>query len=144
MGGCFAWLAGWLEGCGRGCRRWSDARPPPPACLPACLPACALRLCFRPSPCATHPPAPPHASPPQALSKNAWDSPLAHTHFKAEGDVEFKAVLFVPTYAPPGECGAPAGRGLKPASGLRRTRLFCRRLHQALRHTAPRPLAISF
>lgn len=40
----------------------------------------------------------------QALSKNEWDTPLAHTHFKAEGDVEFKAVLFVPGYAPPGGC----------------------------------------
>lgn len=39
----------------------------------------------------------------QALSKNEWDTPLAHTHFKAEGDVEFKAVLFMPGYAPPGE-----------------------------------------
>ncbi|KAI7840066.1 hypothetical protein COHA_006196 [Chlorella ohadii] len=37
----------------------------------------------------------------KALSKNEWDTPLAHTHFKAEGDVEFKAVLFVPGYAPP-------------------------------------------
>ena len=28
-------------------------------------------------------------------------APLAHTHFVAEGDVEFKAVLFVPSTAPP-------------------------------------------
>ena len=27
--------------------------------------------------------------------------PLAHTHFKAEGDVEFRAVLYVPSKSPP-------------------------------------------
>jgi HSP90 family molecular chaperone len=32
-----------------------------------------------------------------------WDTPLAHTHFKAEGDVEFKAVMFLPSQAAPGE-----------------------------------------
>ncbi|KAL4859660.1 Endoplasmin [Chlorella vulgaris] len=37
----------------------------------------------------------------KALSKNEWDTPLAHSHFKAEGDVEFKAVMFVPGQATP-------------------------------------------
>lgn len=36
----------------------------------------------------------------KALSKRDWEAPLAHTHFKAEGDVEFKAVMFVPPTAP--------------------------------------------
>ncbi|PSC75445.1 endoplasmin-like protein [Micractinium conductrix] len=36
----------------------------------------------------------------KALSKREWEEPLAHTHFKAEGDVEFKAVMFVPPTAP--------------------------------------------
>lgn len=29
------------------------------------------------------------------------DSPQSHSHFKAEGDVEFRAVLFIPGTAPP-------------------------------------------
>ncbi len=37
----------------------------------------------------------------KALSKD-FEGPLAHTHFKAEGDVEFKAILFVPKRAEPG------------------------------------------
>lgn len=36
----------------------------------------------------------------KALSKNPYDSALAHTHFKAEGDVDFKSVLYLPTYPP--------------------------------------------
>ncbi|KAL4437152.1 hypothetical protein ABPG75_004291 [Micractinium tetrahymenae] len=36
----------------------------------------------------------------KALSKRDWEAPLALTHFKAEGDVEFKAVMFVPPTAP--------------------------------------------
>eukprot|EP00887_Chlorella_sp_A99_P005289 scaffold1.g5289.t1 len=36
----------------------------------------------------------------KALSKKVWEEPLAHSHFKAEGDVEFKAVLFLPPTAP--------------------------------------------
>jgi heat shock protein beta len=35
----------------------------------------------------------------KAVSKN-FDEPLTFSHFKAEGDVEFKAVLFIPTTAP--------------------------------------------
>merc|ERR1711966_75447 len=31
----------------------------------------------------------------QALAKNS-EEPLAHSHFKAEGDVEFKAILYIP------------------------------------------------
>lgn len=30
----------------------------------------------------------------------ATDKPLAYSHFKAEGDVEFKSILFVPGQAP--------------------------------------------
>lgn len=30
----------------------------------------------------------------------ATDTPLAHSHFKAEGDVEFKSILFLPGAAP--------------------------------------------
>ncbi len=37
----------------------------------------------------------------KALSKD-FEAPLAYTHFKAEGDVEFKAILFVPARAEPG------------------------------------------
>eukprot|EP00899_Mesostigma_viride_P016157 jgi/Mesvir1/24542/Mv21880-RA.1 len=35
----------------------------------------------------------------KAISKD-YDEPLTYTHFNAEGDVEFKAVLFVPARAP--------------------------------------------
>ena len=37
----------------------------------------------------------------KALSKD-YAAPLAHTHFRAEGDVEFKAILFIPGRAEPG------------------------------------------
>jgi heat shock protein 90kDa beta len=30
-----------------------------------------------------------------------FDAPQSHSHFKAEGDVEFRAVLFIPGTAPP-------------------------------------------
>lgn len=33
--------------------------------------------------------------------QNSQDVPLAHSHFKAEGDVEFKAILYVPGKSPP-------------------------------------------
>ena len=36
----------------------------------------------------------------KALSKDKSD-PLTYSHFKAEGDVEFKAILFIPESAPP-------------------------------------------
>jgi heat shock protein beta len=35
----------------------------------------------------------------KAISKE-FEDPLAHTHFKAEGDVDFKSILFVPGRAP--------------------------------------------
>ena len=35
----------------------------------------------------------------KALSKSE-DAPLSYTHFKAEGDVEFKSILFIPEKAP--------------------------------------------
>lgn len=37
----------------------------------------------------------------KALSKRDWETPLARSHFKAEGDVDFKAVLYLPPTAPP-------------------------------------------
>lgn len=33
----------------------------------------------------------------KVLSKNPYDTPMAHSHFSAEGDVDFKAVLYLPT-----------------------------------------------
>ncbi|KAI8104262.1 hypothetical protein M9434_002822 [Picochlorum sp. BPE23] len=33
----------------------------------------------------------------KVLSKNPYDSPLAHSHFSAEGDVDFKSVLYLPS-----------------------------------------------
>ena len=36
-----------------------------------------------------------------AATQNSYDKPAAHAHFKAEGDVEFKAILFIPGRAPP-------------------------------------------
>lgn len=36
----------------------------------------------------------------QALTKAEKEEPLAHSHFRAEGDVDFKAVLYVPPNAP--------------------------------------------
>ena len=35
----------------------------------------------------------------QALAKNT-EEPLAYSHFKAEGDVEFKAILYIPERPP--------------------------------------------
>lgn len=37
-----------------------------------------------------------------ACHSQADDKPLSHVHFKAEGDVEFKSILFIPEKAPPG------------------------------------------
>jgi len=52
----------------------------------------------------------------KTLTKDFKD-PLAHTHFSAEGDVEFKAILYVPEEAPPqlfNDAGTEgAERGLK-------------------------------
>jgi heat shock protein 90kDa beta len=39
----------------------------------------------------------------KVLVKNEVSEPVAHTHFKAEGDVDFKAVLYAPNAAPAGE-----------------------------------------
>ena len=35
------------------------------------------------------------------VAQNPYDKPKSHAHFKAEGDVEFKAILFIPGTAPP-------------------------------------------
>lgn len=37
----------------------------------------------------------------KVLAKRDWEAPLARSHFKAEGDVDFKAVLYLPSTAPP-------------------------------------------
>eukprot|EP01026_Neomeris_dumetosa_P057149 TRINITY_DN524_c0_g1_i3.p1 TRINITY_DN524_c0_g1~~TRINITY_DN524_c0_g1_i3.p1 ORF type:complete len:809 (-),score=211.28 TRINITY_DN524_c0_g1_i3:419-2845(-) len=36
----------------------------------------------------------------KALTKNTYEEALSYAHFKAEGDVEFKAILYVPSRAP--------------------------------------------
>ena len=33
-------------------------------------------------------------------AQNEYEKPLSHVHFKAEGDVEFRALLYVPQKAP--------------------------------------------
>ena len=48
---------------------------------------------------------------PLPLPQKENEEPMAHSHFKAEGDVEFKAVLFVPGHAPHGGCGGGLGSG---------------------------------
>jgi len=37
----------------------------------------------------------------KAISKD-WQDPLTWTHFKAEGEIEFKTIMYVPKVAPPG------------------------------------------
>lgn len=37
----------------------------------------------------------------KVLSKNPYDTPMAHSHFSAEGDVDFKAVLYLPNLLSP-------------------------------------------
>jgi heat shock protein 90kDa beta len=37
----------------------------------------------------------------KVLVKSDNEAPLAHSHFRAEGDVDFKAVMYVPSSAPP-------------------------------------------
>lgn len=37
----------------------------------------------------------------KVLSKNPYDTPMAHSHFSAEGDVDFKAVLYLPNSLSP-------------------------------------------
>ena len=37
----------------------------------------------------------------KALTKD-WSDPLTWTHFRAEGEIEFKSLLYVPKFAPPG------------------------------------------
>jgi len=37
----------------------------------------------------------------KVLSKNPYDTPMAHSHFSAEGDVDFKAVLYLPSFLSP-------------------------------------------
>ena len=41
----------------------------------------------------------PHCTIFPTASQN-FDEPIAYSHFKAEGDIEFKTVLFIPTTAP--------------------------------------------
>ena len=64
------------------------------------------------------------------LPQKDWETPLAHTHFKAEGDVEFKAVMFLPSQAAPGECsgwmgGALAAWGMQQQQQQRRQHEMC-------------------
>ncbi|GAQ88298.1 heat shock protein 90 [Klebsormidium nitens] len=37
----------------------------------------------------------------QSLTKESWAKPMSWAHFNAEGDVEFKAILYIPASAPP-------------------------------------------
>ena len=41
----------------------------------------------------------PYPNPHQALTKD-FGEPLTHTHFSAEGEVEFKSILYIPKEAP--------------------------------------------
>ena len=56
----------------------------------------------------SQPQSPPHPPP---KKKNEYEEPLAHSHFKAEGDVEFKAVMFLPPTAPFGASLCVCGGG---------------------------------
>lgn len=38
----------------------------------------------------------------KSVFKREWEEPLAHQHFKGEGDVEFRSVLFIPNAPDPG------------------------------------------
>lgn len=38
----------------------------------------------------------------KSIAKDDYGKPLSWTHFKAEGDVEFRSVMFIPETAPPG------------------------------------------
>lgn len=35
------------------------------------------------------------------FSQESWAKPMSWAHFNAEGDVEFKAILYIPASAPP-------------------------------------------
>ena len=39
------------------------------------------------------------------LPQSEYEKPLSHVHFRAEGDVEFRALLYVPERAPPNFLG---------------------------------------
>lgn len=39
------------------------------------------------------------------IPQSEYEKPLSHVHFRAEGDVEFRALLYVPERAPPNFLG---------------------------------------
>ena len=39
------------------------------------------------------------------VPQSEYEKPLSHVHFRAEGDVEFRALLYVPERAPPNFLG---------------------------------------
>ena len=60
----------------------------------------------------------------RARAQSEYEAPLSHVHFKAEGDVEFRALLYVPDKAPPNFLGDYTSAGNKAALKLYVRRVF--------------------
>jgi len=60
----------------------------------------------------------------RARAQSEYEEPMSHVHFKAEGDVEFRALLYVPDKAPPNFLGDYTSQGSKAALKLYVRRVF--------------------